>query len=156
RIAALMESSPRFADVESTMRDGHPEIRINFDHDRAARLGLRVDQIAQTVVRQVRGEVATRFTDDDRKIDVLVRADEDQRASVERIAKLIVNPGAERPVTLDAAADLTLAVGPGEIRRTGQQRVGVVSANLRYGDLGSAAAEARTFIGQVPLPAGTS
>ncbi|MBN1237410.1 MAG: efflux RND transporter permease subunit, partial [Gammaproteobacteria bacterium] len=156
RIAALMEGSQRFADVESTMRQGHPEIRIRFDHERAARLGLRVDEIAETVVRSVRGEVATRYTTDDRKIDVLVRANEAQRASIDRIAKLIVNPGADRPITLDAVADLDVAAGPGEIRRVAQQRVAIVSANLRYGDLGSAADEARTFIGQVPLPAGTS
>jgi hydrophobic/amphiphilic exporter-1 (mainly G- bacteria), HAE1 family len=156
RIAALMEESPRFADVKSTMELGHPEIQVRFDHERAARLELRVDQIADTVVRQVRGEVATRYTWDDRKIDVLVRADEDQRSSVDRIGQLIVNPGAERPVTLDAVADLTVAVGPGEIRRIAQQRVAVVSANLRYGDLGSAADEVRNFVAQVPLPAGTA
>ena len=156
RIAALMEESPRFADVKTTTERGHPEIQIRFDHDRAARLGLRVDQIADTIVSQVRGEVATRYTWDDRKVDVLVRADEDQRASVEHIGRLIVNPGAERPVTLDAVADLEVAVGPGEIRRTAQQRVAVVSANLRYGDLGGAADEARRLIGRVPLPAGTT
>jgi hydrophobic/amphiphilic exporter-1 (mainly G- bacteria), HAE1 family len=156
RIATLMGDSPRFADVETTMELGHPEIRIRFDHDRAARLGLRVDQVADTVVRQVRGEVATRYTRDDRKIDVLVRADESQRASVEHIGRLIVNPGAERPVTLEAVADLDVAIGPSEIRRISQQRVAVVSANLRFGDLGAAAEEAGRLAGQVPLPAGTT
>ncbi len=156
RIVTLMEASPRFADVKTTTERGHPEIRIRFDHERAARLGLRVDQIADTIVRQVRGEVATRYTWDDRKIDVLVRAGEDQRASVEHIGELIINPGAEHAVTLDAVADLDAAVGPGEIRRIAQQRVVVISANLHYGDLGSAANEAQTFIGQVPLPAGTA
>ncbi|MCA1798691.1 MAG: efflux RND transporter permease subunit [Xanthomonadaceae bacterium] len=154
RIAALMEDSERFADVRSSMELGHPEVQIVFDHERAARLGLRVDQIADTVVSQVRGEVATRYTWHDRKIDVLVRASEDQRQSVDLIRRLIVNPASERPVTLAAVADITVAIGPGEIRRIGQERVAVIGANIRYGDLGSAAEEVREIIGQVPLPVG--
>src|SRR5690606_23416297 len=92
RVAAGMRDLDRFADVRTTMELGHPEVQIRFDHERAARLGLRVDQIADTVVSKVRGEVATRYSWDDRKIDVLVRADETQRQSVEALRQLIVNP----------------------------------------------------------------
>ena len=65
------------------------------------------------MVRQVRGEVATRYTWRERRVDVLVRAQEDQRESMERIARLIVNPGSDRPVTLDAVADIAVVIGPG-------------------------------------------
>jgi len=156
RIAAGMAESPRFADVRSSAEQGYPEIRIRFDHERAARLGLRADQIADTVVRQVRGDVATRYSWREREIDVRVRVLDEQRASPEQIGRLIVNPGAERPVTLDAVADIDIAVGPGEIRRVGQQRVAVVSAEASFGDLGSAAAEAGEIIAAVPMPRGMS
>ncbi|MDZ7791261.1 MAG: efflux RND transporter permease subunit [Xanthomonadales bacterium] len=156
RIAAGMRESPRFADVRSSAELGYPEIRIRFDHERAARLGLRADQIADTVVRQVRGDVATRYSWREREIDVRVRVLDEQRASPERIGQLIVNPDAERPVTLDAVADIHIAVGPGEIRRVGQQRVAVVSASTRVGDLGAAAQEARAIIAGVPMPRGVS
>jgi len=156
QIAAAMADSDRFADIQTTMERGHPEIRIRFDHERAARLGLRTDQIADTVVRQVRGEVATRYTLRERRIDVLVRAQEDQRESLERLSALVINPGAERPVTLAAVADLEIAIGPGEIRRIAQQRVAVISATPGLGDLGRAAEEARNLIAQVPLSAGMS
>ena len=156
RIAAGMRESPRFADVRSSAELGYPEIRIRFDHERAARLGLRADQIADTVVRQVRGDVATRYSWREREIDVRVRVLDEQRASPERIGQLVVNPDAERPVTLDAVADIDIAVGPGEIRRVGQQRVAVVSASTRFGDLGSAAEEARAIIAGVPMPRGVS
>lgn len=153
-IAARLADSPRFADIQTSMEQGHPEIRIRFDHERAARLGLRTDQVADTVVRQVRGEVATRYTWRERRIDVLVRAREDQRASFEQLSQLVVNPGAERPVPLAAVADLDIATGPGEIRRIAQQRVAVISATPGFGDLGRAAEQAGAIIGQIPLPAG--
>ncbi|MCC5863695.1 MAG: efflux RND transporter permease subunit [Wenzhouxiangella sp.] len=156
RIARRLADSPRFADVQTSMEQGHPEIQIRFDHERAARLGLRADQIADTVVRQVRGEVATRYTWRERRIDVLVRAREDQRESLERLAGLVVNPGAERPITLDAVADLSLAIGPSEIRRIAQQRVALITANPGFGDLGRAADEARAILAEIPMPAGMS
>jgi hydrophobic/amphiphilic exporter-1 (mainly G- bacteria), HAE1 family len=154
QLVERLGDSPRFADIQSTMEQGHPEIRIRFDHERAARLGLRTDQIADTVVRQVRGEVATRYTWRERRIDVLVRAREDQRASFEQLAQLVVNPGAQRPVTLAAVADLDIAIGPGEIRRVAQQRVAVISATPGFGDLGRAAEEARAIISTLALPEG--
>jgi len=153
-IARRMEGSSRFADVKSTMESGHPEIQIHFDRERAASLGLQVYQIADRVVNKVRGEVATRYSWHDRKIDVLVRAREEERNSVEKIRKLIINPENDRPVPLEAVADIVVDTGPGEIRRVDQERVALVTANLRYGDLGMAAQEINEIISQTPIPRG--
>ncbi|AKS40833.1 efflux RND transporter permease subunit [Wenzhouxiangella marina] len=154
RVASRLEASERLSDVRSTVEQGHPEIQIRFDHERAARLGLRADEIADTVVRQVRGEVATRYTWRERRIDVLVRARTEQRDSVERLGQLVVNPGSPRPVTLDAVAELEQVVGPAEIRRIGQQRVAIVSASPGFGDLGAATEEARALLADLSLPSG--
>ena len=153
-IAGRLEANPRFADVKSTMRAGHPEIQIRFDRERAAALGFQVYQIASRVVGQVRGDVATRYSWRDRKIDVLVRSSERDRNSVERIRKIVVNPESAAPVTLDAVADITIDMGPGEIRRADQERMALVTANLAYGDLGAAAEEIDAIIGGIAMPAG--
>ncbi|HUV37138.1 MAG TPA: efflux RND transporter permease subunit [Patescibacteria group bacterium] len=153
-IVRKLEASPRFADVKSTMRAGHPEIQIRFDRERAATLGFAVHQIADRVVNKIRGDVATRYSWHDRKIDVLVRARETDRNSIEKIRKLIINPESERPVTLDAVADIVIDTGPGEIRRIDQERVALVTANLSHGDLGSAADEIEAIIGTIPMPSG--
>jgi HAE1 family hydrophobic/amphiphilic exporter-1 len=91
-IANRMDSSPRFSDVKSTMEIGHPEIQIRFDRERVAALGLAVYEVADRVVNKIRGEVATQYSWHDRRIDVLVRAREKDRSSIDRIKKLIVNP----------------------------------------------------------------
>jgi HAE1 family hydrophobic/amphiphilic exporter-1 len=153
-LTARMAGDDRFADIKSTVEAGFPEIQIRFDQERAAALGLTTRQIADQVVRKVRGEVATRYSFRDRKIDVLVRARESDRASVADIRRLIVNPQSERPVTLEAVADVISTTGPSEIHRTDQVRVAVISANLRYGDLGSAVAAVRDIVAENPMPAG--
>jgi HAE1 family hydrophobic/amphiphilic exporter-1 len=153
-VARKLEAGNRFTDVQSSMETGSPEVQILFDRDRAAALGLQVHEIADRVVRNVRGDLATRYTLRDRKIDVLVRAREADRASIEDLRRLIVNPGSDRPVPLSAVATIQIANGPSEIRRVGQQRTVVVSANLNYGDLGDAAEEIEQILLDISLPAG--
>lgn len=172
-LTTLMRASDRFADVKSTVEGGYPEVQIRFDQDRAAALGLTTRAIADQVVRKVRGEVATRYNFRDRKIDVLVRAREDDRASVEDIRNLIVNsdavaaaqaaaavaPGqavAVKPIRLSAVADVIATEGPSEIHRVSQERVAIVSSNLAYGDLGTAVDEVRGILARNPLAAGIS
>jgi hydrophobic/amphiphilic exporter-1 (mainly G- bacteria), HAE1 family len=193
RLSTLMTDSPRFADVKSTVEGGYPEIQIRFDQDRAAALGLTTKQIADQVVNKVRGSVATRYSFRDRKIDVLVRAQADQRGSVDDIRNLIVgyvqnnaaatgsnaagsggsatgtSAGASNTssattasnatgtaIRLSAVADIVATQGPSEIHRIGQERVAIVSANLHYGDLGSAVTEVQKMIGDNPLAAGVT
>jgi hydrophobic/amphiphilic exporter-1 (mainly G- bacteria), HAE1 family len=155
-IRAALAADARFADVKTTVEAGNPEIQIVFDQERAAQLGLVVREIADRVVNSVRGEVATRYKLRDKQIDVLVRSVDTRAASVEEIRGLIVNPGAESPVPLSAVADVQLSVGPAEVRRVGQERVAVISANLAQGDLGSAVAALQEIVDQTQLPIGTT
>ena len=154
KLAALLRANPHYADVKSTVEQGFPEIQIRFDQERAGALGLTTRQIADVVVKKVRGEVATRYSFRDRKIDVLVRARETDRASLESIRQLIVNPGSARPVTLSAVADVVATTGPSEIHRADQVRVAIVSANLRDIDLGGAVQEVEKMVSENPLGAG--
>ena len=149
-----MARSGRFTDIRTTIEMGNPEIQIIFDQERAAALGLAVRDIAELVVANVRGELATRYTWRDKKIDVLVRSVDTQNASIDEIRKLIVNPAATRPVTLEAVAEIRVARGPAEIRRVAQERVAIISANLSYGDLGAAVLEAQAIIDATPMPSG--
>ena len=152
RIAEKMRASDRFADVKSSMEQGHPEINIYFDREKAAALGLQVHDAANRIVSKIKGDVATKYSWRDQKIDVLVRTREQDRSSVDDIRQLIINPEADKPVTLAAIAEIRSGMGPGEIRRISQQRVAVVTANINYGDLGSAAGEISTIIGSTPMP----
>ncbi|MBD9467650.1 efflux RND transporter permease subunit [Pseudoxanthomonas sp. PXM01] len=151
RLAEMLRQSPHYADVKSTVEQGFPEIQIVFDQDRAAALGLTTRQIADAVVNKVRGNVATRYSFRDRKIDVLVRVQESERASVDDIRRLIVNPSGNKPVELISVADVIATTGPSEIHRADQRRVAIVSANLRDIDLGKAITEVRDMVAKNPL-----
>jgi len=151
RLAGMLRANRHYADVKSTVEQGFPEIQIRFDQDRAAALGLTTRQIADVVVNKVKGNVATRYSFRDRKIDVLVRAQESDRSSVEDLRRLIVNPGSGTPVELASVADVVATTGPSEIHRADQRRVAIVSANLRDIDLGGAIREVNDMVASSPL-----
>jgi HAE1 family hydrophobic/amphiphilic exporter-1 len=155
-VIASMTKSDRYTDIKTTVERGNPEIQIVFDQERASKLGLAVRDIANRVVANVRGELATRYTWRDKKIDVLVRSVDASESSIDEIRRLIVNPMSDRPVTLDAVAAVVVSLGPAEIRRVAQERVAIITANVAYGDLGAAAAEAGTIVSRIPLPTGVT
>jgi len=154
KLAAMLRANHHYADVKSTVEEGFPEIQIRFDQERAGALGLTTRQIADVIVKKVRGDVATRYSFRDRKIDVLVRAQHSDRASVDDIRRLIVNPGSSRPVMLASVAEVVATTGPSEIHRADQTRVAIVSANLRDIDLGGAVREVEQMVKADPLAAG--
>ncbi len=91
KIAARLEQIPGLSDVQTTTKLGSPEVQVRFDRLRLARLGLEENQVAQVLRNKIRGDVASRYREGDRQIDILVRADEADRNALADLGNLIVN-----------------------------------------------------------------
>jgi HAE1 family hydrophobic/amphiphilic exporter-1 len=156
QVAVRMGRIRGLEDVESSMRIGDPEVQIAFDRARLAAMSLDPSSASRLVRNAVQGEAATQFNDLERKIDVRVRATEDERSLVARLANLEVGRNMGQTVPLGAVANVKVARGPGDIRRIGQQRAAVVTANLEGRDLGSAAEEIEAAIATLDVPPGVS
>ncbi|NJR43982.1 efflux RND transporter permease subunit [bacterium] len=153
-ILRKLRADQMFSDVKSTLEQGAPEVRIYFDQEKVAALGLSVRQVADQVVRNIRGEVATRYSLRDRKIDVLVRAQSLDRDSLDAVRRLVINPESERASSLESVARIVVTEGPAEIRRSNQERVAVISASANGVDLAEAALRAEQIIASETLPIG--
>ena len=151
-----LEGIPGIVDIQSSAELGNPELQIHFDRNQLAQLGLNLGDVADTIRNKVQGEVATRFTEGDREIDIVVRSVELGRASVGDVEDFIVGQHGGVPIYLKSVANVQLAEGPSEIRRIGQKRTGVISGNLEGRDMGSAAADVRAALAEVPLPGGVT
>lgn len=153
QVVKALSGNRRFVDIRSSLEGGNPEIQIRFDQQRAAALGIATRDIADRVVANVRGSLATRYSWRDTKIDVRVRSVDTRASSLAEVRNLIINPAASRPVSLDDVAEITTAVGPAEVKRIDQERVAVISMNIAFGDLGSASAAAKELLATLELPA---
>ena len=77
-------------DITTTTELGNPEIQIRFDRERLARLGLNEARITEVLRNKIRGDVASRYRDDDKQIDILVRAEESQRNNIADLKNLLI------------------------------------------------------------------
>lgn len=152
QVMEALGTNNRFADITSTLRSGNPELKIDFNHAKLARLDLDAPTVSNLIAAKVGGEIATQYSMEDRKVDVLVRTQDQQRDNINDIRSIIVNPGSSQPIPLHAVADVYMSVGPSEITRVGQQRVAIVRANLSYGDLADGVAAAQKVLDNSSLP----
>ena len=152
QLTQLMDKSPYFVDVANSQRQGQPELAIHFNQQKIAQLGLNTPDIARLIAIKIGGNVASKYTLLDRKIDILVRSDIKERDSIIDLQELVINPGSNRPITLASISEIVETVGPAQINRINQQRVAVISANIAIGDQSSAMISASKLIEQLNLP----
>ena len=158
-------------DVKASIQPGNPEVQIVYDRDALARLNLDIRNVAELVRDKVQGQEATKFNRRDRKVPIRVRAEGMDQASVDELRDLAVNPpgaaalsaiaadqlGLQTPaVPLSAVATIEVGRGPNEIRRIGQQRVGLVTANIEGVGLGSVSSDIDAALDELELPAGVT
>ena len=133
KLEERMSKIPGLVDVRANIQRGNPEVQIYFDRQKLARYGLSVRTVASILRTKIQGDVATRFKEADRRIDILVRLRQSDRKSINDLRRLIINPGQGIPVPLESVATLRIKEGPSEIRRIGQQRSAVITANVLPG-----------------------
>lgn len=142
---------PGVKDAELSMKPGYPELIVEMDRDLLAARGLSPGEVAQRLRSEIQGEVATRFSRGADKIDIRVRADQSILRSVNDLRNLSVVDG-PTPIPLEDVAELRIVEGPSEIRRVGQRRTVLISANVEGRDLGTASAAIDAKLAAMDLP----
>ena len=154
-IRTTMETVPGVVDLMVEPQTGVPQVQINLDRRAAGALGLRADQLAETVDVAFNGESVSQVLENQRTYDVVVRFDDASRQSVETIASTLVDTPAGAKVPLNQVAEIRVDQGPNTINRENVQRRIIIQANVANRDLGSIIDEIRSKIGrEVALPEG--
>jgi HAE1 family hydrophobic/amphiphilic exporter-1 len=132
-LMAKMKTIPGLADVDTTLRSGKPEVRLEIDRPRAADLGVSVLDIEQALNTLVAGQVASTFNAGDDQYDVRVRAQEQFRGGMEGIAKMTVPSAKLGSVPLDQVVRMSPGSGPSAINRINRQRQVTLTGNVLPG-----------------------
>ncbi|MGB3435021.1 CusA/CzcA family heavy metal efflux RND transporter [Achromobacter sp.] len=160
-IAEVLQTIPGASEVKVEQTTGLPMLTVNVDRARAARYGLSMADVQDTLAIAVGGREAGTFFQGDRRFDIVVRLPEAVRENLAALKKLpVALPRQEGQaqaayIPLSEVATFDLAPGPNQISREDGKRRIVVSANVRGRDLGSFVSEATAAIEQkVQVPAG--
>jgi multidrug efflux pump subunit AcrB len=152
KIAAI----PGLRDVQSSVKAGFPELVVEFDRMRLSHYGMNAYDVASLIKNKIEGFVATKFKEQDKRVDVRVYLKDEQRKRAENIKNLIINPGGTIPITLSSIADVNIFSGPNEIRRVDQDRSAIISANISAINLTNAVHMIYDVMERYPFPPGFS
>jgi cobalt-zinc-cadmium resistance protein CzcA len=164
-IEGVLKSMPGAAEVNVEQTTGLPMLTVGIDREKAARYGLNIADVQDTLATAIGGQKAGTLFEGDRRFDIVVRLPEKIRGDLEAIKRLplalpanaAASTGTGRPsfIPLTEVATLALAPGPNQVSREDGKRRIVVSANVRGRDLGSFVTEATAALdAQVKIPTG--
>ncbi len=129
-LLAKIRGIPGIIDLKSSMEEGYPEIQILFNRAVLANQDMTINSVGSQIRNKIEGNVATRFIESDREVDIRVRLSEDARDRVEKISRIQIQNGLGVMVPLQALAEIQIKEGPAEIRRIVQQKSAVITGNI--------------------------
>lgn len=143
-------------DVTHSLAEGKPEYHIRINREKASRMGLMVNQVANSIQTAALGKVATRFREGNEEVDIRVRFKEKFRDSLDDIRSIPIMTPLNNTISLGQVASITQGEGPIRINRENQARVITVTANIAGRDLGSVVRDIKKRIDDIErgLPLG--
>lgn len=125
------------ADLNVEQQIERPELKIIPRREMLAKYGISLPRFNEFVTVNMAGEVVSQVYEQGKAFNLVVRADEDNRGSMERIKDLMIDDGQGRKIPLSYVADVVSAMGPNTINRENVKRKIVISANTSGRDLRS-------------------
>ncbi len=115
RVAGVRNVNPSF-------ELGLPEFTVDVDRERAAELGLRVQEVGTIVEMAINGILAGTFDDGGREIDLRVRVPEKEVSSADALGRAVLYTPTGQIVQLNDLARIESRRGPTQIEHTDMDR----------------------------------
>lgn len=155
QVQAAVQGVPGVVDLQVEPQVPIKQVQIQFDRAAAARYGLRVGDLGDTIETALNGRVVSQVLEQQQVFSLLVWLQPEDRNNLETISNLLIDTPTGPKIPLAQVAQVSYGTGPNTINRENVSRLLIVSANAEGRDLGSVIAEIRTRVQQqVQLPTG--
>lgn len=143
---ALLSNVKGIVDLSYDQIIGQPQYQIKIDRVKAARYGLRSDDIQKVVEIAIGGKNATQVLENEKRFDVFLRLEPNDRDSLRKVQNIIVKTPEGISVPLSNVTEITTDNGAMIITRSENSRVAIVRFNIRGRDLGSTVKDAEKVL----------
>ena len=131
------------------------QLHIQFNRSAAARYGVTIASLSQTVETALNGRVVSQVLENQQILDVVVWLPPEARNTLGQIQDLPVDTPSGQRIPLGQLAQVEYGTGPNLIRREDVSRLIVLSANVAERDLGTVIEEMQdTIAAEVTFPPG--
>ncbi|MDO6739123.1 CusA/CzcA family heavy metal efflux RND transporter [Wenyingzhuangia sp. 2_MG-2023] len=139
--------------VEQTV--GMPQIMINYQYEKMAQYGLHVKDVNQIVRTAFAGEKAGVIYEGEKRFDLVVRLNQQNRVGIEDIQNLFVTLDNGTQIPLNNIATIDLVNAPMQISRENTNRRIVIGVNVGDTDVESLVGKIQSKLeDNIKLPAG--
>jgi len=151
-LIAAAEGISGLRGLDSDYEERQPQMRVVVDRNRAAELGVSLENVGRTLETMLGSRAVTTFIDRGREYNVILQGQAEGRATPSDLSNIYVRSAASgRLVPLSNLVSIAERAGPAELRRFDRLRAITVSAGLDPGtSLGEALDEfealARTIL----------
>lgn len=143
------------ADLNVEQQIERPELKIVPKRELLAKYGISLPQFNEFITINMAGEVVSQVYEKGKAFNLVVRASEDNRGSIDHVKDLMIDDNQGRKIPLIAVADVVSSMGPNTINRENVKRKIVISANTSGRDLRSVVNDIQALIDQkIQLPEG--
>ena len=154
QVQAAVNGIPGIVDLQLEPQVPVKQLQIQFDREAAARYGLTVGDLAETIETGLNGRAVSQVLEKQQTFNLVVWLQEPYRNNLDVIGNLLVDTPNGSKIPLSQVAKVEYGTGPSTINRENVSRLIVVSANVFGRDLGSVIQDVRSRVGQVTLPGG--
>ena len=122
--------NPGIVSVDTDLRLNKPEISMDVDRERAADMGVPIDNIARAVETMMGGRPVTRYKREGDQYDVMVQTSPSGRDTPDDIEHIFVRGRNDAMIPLSALVRIKEVVVPRELNHFGQRRSASITANI--------------------------
>lgn len=155
QIKTAIEGTPGLVDLSVEQQIQIPQVQIKANREMLSKYGITMGEFAEMVDVAFAGEKVSEIYEADKRFDLVVRFDEENRGSMRKINETLIDTHDGQKIPLNYVATIVSASGPNTINRENVERKTVVSANVTGRDQKSVVDELRGKIEKaVKLPEG--
>ncbi|GAB3366864.1 CusA/CzcA family heavy metal efflux RND transporter [Arachidicoccus ginsenosidivorans] len=148
QIGDIAQTVKGSADIYVEQVTGLPQIVVHYNRSQIARFGLNIAEINRVIQAGFAGTSAGLVFEGERRYDLVIRLEKENRQSIEDIKNLSVTTPAGIQVPISQLADVEMEIGPNQIQREDTRRRIMVGINVRGRDVNSLVQELQQKIDQ--------
>jgi CzcA family heavy metal efflux pump len=155
RVQSIAKTIPGLEDAKLDLQASIPQLRIEFDRERASAYGITPGALNDSLSALLGGESIAQLREDQQVIDLSIRLPVEWREDLNQLRELPIATANGRHVPLHLIANLNEAKGPNNISRENTQRRFIVSITPTQRDAGGLVRQLQQKVDQeLKLPAG--
>jgi CzcA family heavy metal efflux pump len=135
-VEGVMRNVPGVVDLAREQQNDIPFVRVRFDRSAISRYGLRIADVARSLVTASGVQIVSQVVEGQALFDLVVRANPNAVREIDDVREVRVLSPSGAVVPLRGLAQIDRDRGPNEIGRESVQRKLVVSCNIAGRDVG--------------------